>query len=159
MGDKDPFHKSTGIEYTYYLVQTLFGMLIFFVWSRSIDVFSTTDLTLFWNLFVLMFFTGIISRILAYILLYYLSKSTKGRPPSFYKITFQKNINRISFIWVVAILICSLIYAFGIDQFIVEYLFPDETFNVLWSTLFSYLFIKIGSQVVSWVFLKTRKIG
>jgi len=158
MGDKDPFHSSTGMIYTYFLLQTLFGMFIFFVWSRTTEVFTYTGFDLFWKLFVTMFFSVIIARILAYILLFFLSKRAKGRPPSFYRLTFQKNINRISIIWVIAILLCCLIYAFGIDQYIIDYIFPIVD-NSLWSMLFSYFFIKIGSHVISWVFLKTRNIG
>lgn len=157
MSEQIKEHKSTGMEYSYFLIQTIFGMLIFFVWSQSLNLFSKTSLDLFWNLFVVMFFSGIIARILAFILLYFLSKRSKGRPPSFYKINFTKNINRISLIWVVAIALCSLIYAFGIQEAIVGYFFPIDNYG-LWSMLFSYLFIKIGTQAISWVFLKTRNI-
>ena len=158
MGDKDPFHSSTGMAYTYFLLQTLFGMFIFFVWSRTTEVFTYTGFDLFWKLFVTMFFSVIIARILAYILLLFLSKKAKGRPPSFYRLTFQKNINRISVIWVIAILLCCLIYAFGIDQYIIDSMFPIVD-NSLWSMLFSYFFIKLGTHAISWVFLKTRNIG
>ena len=157
MTEQVKYHKTTGIEYSYFTLQTLFGMVIFFIWSQSVNLFIKSELDLFWNLFIVMFFSGIISRACSFILLYFLSRKAKGNIPGFYKLNFQRNINRISLISVVAIALCCLIYAYGVDQLIVGYFFPIDN-NNLWSILFSYLFIKIGTQAVAWVFLKTRNI-
>ena len=149
-------HRSTGMEYSYFILRTVFGMLIFYVWTQSTNLFAKSGLTLFWELFIIMFFSGFIARVVAYILLKIGSKKGKGIMPGFYRLNFQPNINRISIIFIVGIALCSLVYAFGIDQAITEYLLPNQT--GLWSMVVSYLFIKIGSQAIAWVFLKTRNI-
>lgn len=153
MSNKD--HKSTGIEYTYFTMHTLLGMAIFFFWSSLTNLFANFGLDLFYELFITMFFSGILARSVSYLLLWYFTRKAKGMVPSFYKITFQKNINRMSLITITALLLFSLIYAYGINVYITEYFF-EELSTDAFSMLFSYLFIKIGTQVVAWIFLKTR---
>jgi len=156
MSEQIKTHKSTGLEFSYFIFHILLGMGIFFIWSRSTDLFLGTNSELFWNLFLVMFFSGIIARIVSYIFLYFIIKKTNGRMVGFYRLNFQKNINRISIISIVATLLCSFVYSFGVDILINNLFFANQ--DDLWSMLFSYLFIKLGTQAVAWAFLKTRPL-
>ena len=86
MSNKD--HKSTGIEYTYFTMHTLLGMAIFFFWSSLTNLFANFGLDLFYELFITMFFSGILARSGSYLLLWYFTRKAKGMVPSFYKLTF-----------------------------------------------------------------------
>lgn len=156
MSENVKTHRSTGMEYSYFILRTLFGMVFYYVWIESIHTFAKTGLFLFWELFVVMFFSGIIARVCAYLILHFLSTKSKGILPGFYQMNFQRSINRISVVSIVGTLLCCFIYAFGINELIIRYFFSDQ--NELLSIVGSYLFIKIGSQAIAWVFLKTRNV-
>ena len=154
MSEQIKTHKSTGLEFSYFIFHTLLGMGIFFVWSSSKNLFLKTSIDQFWELFITMFFSGIIARVICYGFLWFLTKKSGGRMPGFYKLNFQKNINRISIISIVAMLLLSVVYSFGVDTLINNLFFANQ--DDACSMLFSYLFIKLGTQAVAWAFLKTR---
>ncbi|MHA1293990.1 MAG: hypothetical protein ACTSQJ_15165 [Promethearchaeota archaeon] len=146
-------HRSTGMDYYYFILRTILGMLIFFIWSNSINLFDGMGWSLFYDLFVIMFISGLIARAFAYLFLYFPSKRVKGIIPTFWEFTFQSKINRLSLVFIVGLAICCVIYAFGIDQYIIDFYFVEKT---EWTPLIGYLFIKLGAQAIAWAFLKTR---
>lgn len=156
MSEQPKSHRSTGMEYSYFILRTMLGMLFYYIWIASVHTFSKTGLELFWELFIIMFFSGIIARVCTYLILYFLSKKAKGALPGFYQLNFQRSINRLSIVSIVGILLCCFIYAFGINELISRYFFSDQ--GQLISIVGSYLFIKIGTLAIAWVFLKTRNV-
>jgi hypothetical protein len=149
----EKIHRSTGMDYYYFILQTIFGMLIFFIWSNSVNLFDGTGWEMFFDLFIIMFVSGLIARVFAYVFLYIPTKRAKGFMPSFWEITFQSKINRISLVFIAGLAICCVIYAFGIDQYIINFFITEQT---EWTPLIGYLFIKLGAQAIAWAFLKTR---
>jgi hypothetical protein len=148
-------HRSTGMDYYYFILLTLLGMLIFFIWSNSINLFDGTGWDLFFDLFIIMFVSGLIARVFAYAFLYFPSKRSKGIMPTFWDFTFKSKINRISLVFIAGLAICCVIYAFGIDRYIIDF-FVVESKQTEWTPLIGYLFIKLGAQAIAWAFLKTR---
>ena len=146
-------HRSTGMDYYYYILRTILGMVIFFFWSNSINLFAGTGWNLFYDLFVIMFISGLIARAFAYACLYFPTKKAKGIMPTFWEFTFQSKLNRLSLVFIVGLAICCVIYAFGIDRYIIDFYFVEQT---EWTPLIGYLFIKLGAQAIAWAFLKTR---
>ena len=146
-------HKSTGMDYYYFTLRTIWGMAIFFLWSNSINLFAGTGWALFYDLFVIMFVSGLIARGIAYLFLYFPSKRSKGVMPNFWYFTFQSKINRISLVFIAGLAICCVIYAFGIDRYIIDFYVIEQT---EWTPLIGYLFIRLGAQAIAWAFLKTR---
>ena len=149
----DKNHRSTGMDYYYFVLRTILGMLIFFIWSNSINIFAGTSWTLFFDLFLIMFVSGLIARAIAYAFLYFPSKRSGGIMPGFWEFTFQSKINRISLVFIAGLAICSLIYAFGIDQYIIDFFITEQS---EWTPLIGYLFLKLGAHMIAWAFLKTR---
>jgi len=146
-------HRSTGMAYYYYVLRILIGMLIFFVWSNSVNLFVGTGWDLFYDLFIIMFVSGLIARVIAYAFLYLPSTRTRGVMPGFWELTFRSGINRISLVFIVGMVICCVIYSFGINQYIIDFYFAEQTW---WAPLVGYIFIKLGAQAIAWAFLKTR---
>lgn len=146
-------HRSTGMDYYYFILRTILGMVIFFFWNTSINLFNTTGWDLFFDLFIIMFISGLIARGIAYAFLYIPTRSSDGIMPTFWDFTFRSKINRISLVFIVGLAICSGIYSFGIDQYIIDFYFTEQT---EWAPLIGYLFIKLGAHAIAWVFLKTR---
>lgn len=146
-------HRSTGMDYYYFVLRTILGMLIFFIWSNSVNLFDETGWGLFYDLFVIMFVSGLIARGLTYALLYLPSKRARGFMPDFWYFTFRSKINRISLVFIVGLAICCVIYSFGINRYIIDFYFVEQT---EWTPLIGYLFIKLGAQAIAWAFLKTR---
>jgi len=128
-------------------------MVIFYFWSDSLNLFAGTGWSLFYDLFIIMFISGIIARAIAYALLYFPSKKADGIMPTFWEFTFQSKINRISLVFIVGLAICCVVYAFGIDRYIIDFYFVEQT---VWTPLIGYLCIKLGAQAIAWAFLKTR---
>jgi len=150
----DKIHRSTGMDYYYFVLRTIVGMLIFFIWSNSINLFAGTGWTLFLDLFILMFVTGLIARAIAYAFLWFPTKRAKGIMPTPWEFTFQSKINRISLVFIVGLAICSVIYAFGLDQYLIDFYFSEQS---EWTPLIGYLFIKLGAHVIAWAFLKMSR--
>jgi len=150
----DKIHRSTGMDYYYFVLRTIVGMLIFFIWSNSINLFAGTGWTLFLDLFILMFVTGLIARAIAYAFLWFPTKRAKGIMPTSWEFTFQSKINRISLVFIVGLAICSVIYAFGLDQYLIDFYFSEQS---EWTPLIGYLFIKLGAHVIAWAFLKMSR--
>jgi hypothetical protein len=148
---KSKYHRSTGIDYYYYILRLVWGIPVFYVWSQASGLFTLDGWDLFWQLFLVMIFTGIIARIIAYLTLWIPMKLNKGFSPGMYYLNFQSKINRISLVFIAGTAICALIYAFGVDGYIIETFFPGDT---LISALAGYIFIKIGAHLTAWAFLK-----
>lgn len=146
-------HRSTGMDYYYFVLRTIVGMVIFFFWSNSINLFAETGWDLFYNLFIIMFVSGLIARAITYALLYFPTKRAKGIMPTFWYFIFRSKINRLSLVFIVSLALCSLVYAFGIDQYIINSFFVELK---EWAPLIGYLFIKLGAHAIAWAFLKTR---
>ena len=148
-------HRSAGMDYYYFVLLTILGMLIFFIWSNSVNLFDGTGWDLFFDLFVIMFVSGLIARVFAYVFLYIPTKRADGIMPTFWDFTFKSKINRISLVFIAGLAICCVIYAFGIDQYIIDF-FIVESNQTEWTPLIGYLFIKLGAQAIAWAFIKTR---
>lgn len=147
-------HRSTGMDFYYFVLRTIVGMFVFFVWSNSINLLAGTGWDLFYDLFIIMFASGIIARVIAYGFLYFPTKRAKGIMSSFWDFTFKSKINRLSLVFIVGLALCSLVYAFGIDQYIIDFYFAEQT---EWAPLIGYLFIKLGAHLIAWAFLKISR--
>ena len=150
---KTKYHKSTGMDYYYFVLRTVLGMLIFFIWSNSINIFGGTGWDLFFDLFIVMFFSGMMARGATYALLYFSTRKSNGIMPGIWELSFQSKINRISLVFILGLAICSVLYAFGIDQYIMNFYFSEQS---EWDLLIGYLFIKLGAHMIAWVFFKIK---
>lgn len=146
-------HRSTGMDYYYFVLRYIWGMLIFFIWSNSINLFTGTGWDLFYDLFLIMFISGLMARAIAYGFLYFPSKKSKGIMPTVWDFTFRSKINRLSLAFIAGLAICSVIYSFGIEQYIIDFYIVEQT---EWTPLIGYLFIRLGAQAIAWAFLKMR---
>lgn len=150
---------SYGTDYIYLFLRLIISISIFLFWSSAIDLFDNNNWDLFFPLFTITVISGLFARIVAYSFLWLLNyimnrkRTTKRVIPTFFQLNFSKSINRYSFISIFSTIIMCLIYAFGIDAFIIEYFFPTRT---MWTDLLGYIIIKAGASVMSWIFLKTR---
>lgn len=143
-------HRSTGMDYSYFVLRTIIGMFVFFVWSNWINLFAGTGWDLFFDLFIIIFISGLMARGVAYGLLYIPTKRAKGIIPTIWEFTFKSKINRISISFIAGLALCSLVYAFGIDQYIIDFFIVEQT---EWTPLIGYLFIKLGAHLIAWAFL------
>lgn len=146
-------HRSTGMDYYYFILRYIWGMAIFFIWSNSINLFAGTGWDLFFDLFIIMFVSGLMARVIAYGCLYIPTKRADGIMPGPWELTFKSKLNRLSLVFIAGLAICSIVYAFGIDQYLIDFYFTEQS---EWTPLIGYLFIKLGAQAIAWAFLKTR---
>lgn len=150
---------SYGTEYIYLFLRLIISLLIFLFWSSAINLFDNKNWDLFYPLFTITVFSGLFARLIAYSILWLLNvimnrkRQPKRAIPTFFQLNFSKSINRYSFISIFSTIIMCLIYAFGIDAFIIDYFFPTST---MWTDLLGFIIIKAGASVMSWIFLKTR---
>lgn len=140
-----------GITFYYFTLRTIISLVIFIIWGQFDRTYNRVGWDLFLNLFLIMFLSTIFARVISYFVLYFLTRQTKRTIPSVYEINFRNKINNLSIVSILAMLLSALIYAWGFNWLILSAFFPEVTIITYFVT---YLIIKIGTYVISWILFK-----
>jgi len=148
---KKSWQMLVGSEYYFFAFHNLISIVIFYYWSVYDYTFLKSSWDLFGDLLLKSIVSTIAGRFLANLLLFGIARLMKKRVPNPYQLNFKSKVNGLSIIYLGSLVISSLIYAFGIDAFIIKIFFIEVT---LYTILASYLVIKLGAYTISWVFFK-----
>lgn len=151
MKQKRAWKEWTGIQYYFLFLHNLLSFLLFVWWIWVDQSFSKQGWDLFIEIFTKTILTMIAGRLLAYTLIWGISKGIKKNIPNIYQLNFRSKFNNISFIYLFATGLMSLIYAYGIDTFLLNELFDGFSWT---NYLFVYAILKLGTYLISWIFLK-----
>lgn len=140
-----------GSSFYYFSLHLLIGFIIFSIWTAYDNTFSKRDWELFSSIFVISFFNVFISRSIAYGFLYSICFLLKRSLPGFIEINRKTRLNKISFTFIIALLILSIIYTWGINQ-IIYGIFRDDYGS--FAFVITYVIVKVGALCTSWIFTK-----
>lgn len=146
----------------YYVLHTSFATLIFILIAMRLDFFSlrsdSISYLFSWNyleLIFIIFLWNLICSLFARILGYYLLKTLywKSTVKNIFELN-SKGVNRISFRYVLALFITSVLWTLGALLILTEQLFGEE--NETFALVLTYVIIKITVFIITKVIVDAR---